>query len=153
MKHSTDNPGDGADRLEQFVDGVLRDQPLLRAPQELEQRVLAQIALRNSLPWWRKSFSHWPGPARLAFLVVCAALVGAAFQAAGWVIAPIGSAARTLHVPPEITLVRTVFTALSTVVHSVPSVWIYGGMAVLAILYATLFGIGAAAYRTIHALR
>lgn len=144
---------DDQDRLERLVERVLRDQPPLRAPRELEQRVLAQIALRTSLPWWRKSFAHWPAPARLAFLIIGAVLTGAALEAGGWLFAPLDSAARTLQVPPEVTLVQTVFTALLTVVQSVPPVWIYGGIAVLSILYAALFGIGAAAYRTVCAAR
>ena len=33
---------------------------------------------------------------------------------------------------------------------NIPSLWLYGGLAVIAALYATFFGLGAFAYRTIY---
>ena len=32
----------------------------------------------------------------------------------------------------------------------IPSLWLYGGLTVIAALYATFFGLGAFAYRTIY---
>ena len=57
------------EQLERLVDELLRDQPLRHAPNTLEAHVFAEIARRAALPWWRKSFTHWPLLARVAFLI------------------------------------------------------------------------------------
>src|SRR5476649_1202935 len=70
---------DSHEKLEQLIHRTLREQPARRAPRSLEQRVLAELERRAALPWWRRSFAHWPLPARAGFLVICAALIGLAF--------------------------------------------------------------------------
>jgi hypothetical protein len=35
-------------------------------------------------------------------------------------------------------------------ISSLPSLWLYGGLALIAALYATFFGLSAAAYRTLY---
>ena len=73
---STMNPFPDHDgKLEQRVHVLLRDLPNRRAPRSLEQRVMAEIARLSALPWWRKSFGHWPVAARAGFILVCAGLV------------------------------------------------------------------------------
>jgi hypothetical protein len=53
---------------------------------------------------------------------------------------------------------RAAFVALCVVlvkpvVHNIPTIWIYGSLACVGALYAALFGISAAAYRTLYAPR
>ena len=60
--------GAGQD-LEDLIHGMLREQPQMQAPRELELRVHAEIGRRAALPWYRKSYRHWPLAARGAFLV------------------------------------------------------------------------------------
>ena len=67
------------EELERLVDRALHDLPLRRAPHTLESRVFAELERRAALPWWRRSFAHWPLPARSAFLVICIALIAFAF--------------------------------------------------------------------------
>jgi len=55
--------------LEQVIDRELRALTPPRAPSTLMPRVLKAIAERERLPWWRKSFAHWPWSARLTFIV------------------------------------------------------------------------------------
>lgn len=148
------------ENLERAIHQALRELPLRRAPRTLEARVRAEIERRAALPWWRRSFLHWPLAARLAFLAlsggvaVLALLVGvrgmeilhlAQLQAAfatqlGWLEA-----------------LRTVAEALggsvAAVLRALPPLWLYSGLAILAALYAALFGLGAAAYRTLYADR
>ena len=65
-------------KLEAAVHRVLRGLPERKAPAGLEGRVLAELARRAALPWWRKSFAHWPAAIRAGFFagsVLAAALV------------------------------------------------------------------------------
>src|ERR1035438_2139941 len=71
------NPQD-QDKLEASIHRVLRKLPDRKAPFTLEARVLAELGRRASLPWWRKSFAHWPSAVRAGFFVgagLAAALV------------------------------------------------------------------------------
>ena len=66
---------ESAEKLEQTLSQALRGLPLRRAPAGLEARVVNELARRAALPWWRASFANWPAGARVAFVVLCAALV------------------------------------------------------------------------------
>ncbi|HEX7116562.1 MAG TPA: hypothetical protein VF193_15655 [Steroidobacter sp.] len=145
------NADDREQELERLISRVLSEQPLRQAPRSLELRVMAEIERRARLPWWRKSFAQWPQAARVAFLAVSAGFVYAGLRIAMWVTEPIDSAARTVELPAAVRWIQTFVTALITVSESVPMLWIYGGLAVLTVLYAVLFGVGTVAYRTIYA--
>jgi hypothetical protein len=141
------------DRLEKLVHRALRAQPLVRAPRSLESRVFAEIERRAALPWWRKSFSSWPIAARLAFLVASVGFVKLGLDAAFWLVSPFGTTTSPLDLPPEMSWIQTVVAALAITVRSLPPTWLYGAIALLAITYAALFGVGATVYRTLHAAR
>jgi hypothetical protein len=141
------------EQLERFIDEALRDQPLQRAPSDLESKVMAAIAQRAATPWWRSSFAHWPMPARVVFLVASAVFVKFGLDAAALVIGPIDPAARSTALFAELTWIRALFVSIGAVLHSLPSWWIYGGLTVLGALYLMLFGVSAAAYRTLYASR
>jgi hypothetical protein len=138
-------------RLEQLIHQTLRTLPDRKAPRTLESRVLAGIAARQALPWWRKSFAHWPLPARVAFLALAGGLT------AGLVLLGASSSADVLPALREflapLARVRTVATFVAdlgaTVFRSIPTVWLYGVVAFIATLYAALVGLGATAYRTL----
>jgi hypothetical protein len=139
------------EELEKFIHQTLRALPDRRAPRSLEARVLAAIAARQALPWWRQSFAHWPLAARGAFLVftavLAAALVAMCLRFAG------GAQPAALLAEPleQLARVRAVAGGIgdffATVLRSIPSVWLYGAIAFVGVMYATLFGLGAAAYR------
>ena len=89
--------------LEQAIDRELRSLPDRPAPASLAPRVLRAIAERQRLPWWRKSFTHWPAPARLLFLVASTCLAGllvylAVGLSSGATLATLGTEARELAV-------------------------------------------------------
>jgi hypothetical protein len=147
------NPTQPDDKLEQIIDGVLREQPPLRAPAELESRVMARISRQTTLPWWRKSFAYWPPAARVAFFLASIGFVKLGLSAAAWVFAPLQSAAFDTQLPPQLSWPLVVGTTIMHVVQLIPAVWIYAGAAAFAALYAILFGVGAAAYRTLYAGR
>ena len=142
--------------LERFVSTALRDLPARRAPRSLEQRVLAELERRAALPWWHKSFAHWPVAMRALFLVASAAFAVTLVWALGG-----------LNTAPALTVLKADFAWLqairaisasmasftATVVHGIPTFWIYGGAIAFVALYAALFGLGTAAYRTLYANR
>jgi hypothetical protein len=141
--------------LERLLDRSLRELPVRRAPATLESRVLAELARRAALPWWRRSFAHWPQAARAVFVSMCVILVGLAFAAGGWA----ASGLRSLHAAGvwpmpwarEAVAVMGVAQWLSgELARAIPPDWIYGGLAAGALLYTALFGLGVAAYRALY---
>jgi hypothetical protein len=144
-------PHHSPEELEKFINRTLRSLPDRRAPRSLESRVLAAIAAQQHLPWWRQSFVHWPLAARAAFLIFTAVLA-AAFVALSLRFAGGAQPAAMLAEPLEqLSLIRAVAGGIgdffATVLRSIPSVWLYGAIAFVGVMYATLFGLGAAAYR------
>jgi len=148
---------DPNDRLERFIDSALRELPPRRAPASLEQRVFAELHRRAALKWWQRSYGEWPAAARILFVIACIGIGSLLVRGCSWFFGGVESSAAWTGVTSEITpaaaSVKATASALSFIAHNIPSMWIYGVMAVIAILYATLFGIGAAAYRTLYASR
>lgn len=150
---STPHHPSAPEQLERFVDKALRDQPLRRAPGDLESKVMATIAHRAVTPWWRTSFAHWPMAARVLFLVASVGFVKLGLEAAAMVIEPLDPGARSAAVFAELAWIRALFVSLGAVLRSLPSWWIYFGVTVLGAFYLVLFGVSAAAYRTLYASR
>jgi hypothetical protein len=126
------NERDDTDQLERLFDRALHELPVRRAPPTLEARVFDELARRMARPWWRQSFAYWPRSARAVFFAVCGALIGLAFVGCDWIVAGAGSLSASL-------------------VRAIPPIWLYEGVAVAMLLYAMLFALGAAAYRTLWA--
>ncbi len=147
------------DDLEHRIDRLLRDLPPHHAPASLEDRVLAALAARDARPWWRRSYTHWPAAVQGAFLAISAVLVAlvivasiAGLRGAGpWVSAPVDALFE------QWTQLRSAGAVLAGLVGewlpAVSSFWIYVGLGVGAVSYATLLGLGAAAYRLLWARR
>jgi hypothetical protein len=55
--------------------------------------------------------------------------------------------------PAEISWLQSLMQIVRVVISHLPSVFVFGGLAALVMLYATLFGVGAVAYRTLFANR
>lgn len=151
---------DNNEKLERLVHRTLRDLPARAAPRSLEGRVLAELSRLAALPWWRKSFVHWPVPARAAFLAVSVGIVKLVLMAAVWVMAGFDTAQfRDAFAQPfswmesGLSLIQAITGFFDIMVRNIPPLWLYGSLAVVAALYATLFGLGAAAYRALHAQR
>ena len=143
-------------RLEQLIHRELRALPNRLAPRSLEARVLGEIARRAALPWWQQDFAHWPIAARAAFVVSSAALVAALL----WLIPNFGRSELDQALAPQLATfdaLRSVAMRIAEfgglVVGSISPAWIYGGLTAIAALYAALFGLGTAAYRTLYANR
>lgn len=151
MNHSPED-------LEKLIHRTLRSLPDRRAPQTLEGRVLAAIEARQALPWWRRSYSAWPLAARCMFLLLSG--TAAILLVAGWTRSGIHAPDLSASFASELALLeglrslgRAAVELGALVFRSIPPVWLYGGLACLAALYAMLLGVGATAYRTLYGNR
>jgi len=149
-------PSGDQHELEQYIGALLRRQPLRQAPASLETRVLGELALRAAKPWWLQGFGRWPWLARLLFLPVSIVFVKLSLLATDRVLslwnalqgtAPVGA------VRSDLGQFANLGQALQTLGHmltqGIPQTWIYGSAGVALFLYAALFGLGAAAFRTL----
>lgn len=148
-------PTESDQKLELLIHQALSGLPPRRAPSTLESRVATEMARRALLPWWRASFASWPVAARVMFILVCAVLVAATIL--GGVSAYLGehsfgeaSAVLLSWAHPFLTVASSAGGLVALLVHVIPPVWLYGTLGVGAFLYVTLFGLGAAAYRTLY---
>ncbi|MCC6414357.1 MAG: hypothetical protein IT582_00385 [Opitutaceae bacterium] len=139
------------EKLEKLIHQSLRALPERRAPRSLELRVMAAIEARQALPWWRQSFAHWPQPAKAAFFVLAGALAAVLFTLVFRTGA--GSASSVTGALDLLAPARRVFNAIAdigaAVFRGIPPLWLYGGLAFVAAMYAALVGLGATAYRTL----
>jgi hypothetical protein len=148
------------EQLEQMIHRTLKSLPNRPAPRSLESRVLAAIEARASLPWWKQSFSHWPLAARGVFLVAATAVVALFLFAtvratAGFSHSELANSFSTRFSQLESLnqMARQAGSVCLRWVGQIPALWLYAALAGLASVYATLFGIGATAYRTLFADR
>lgn len=148
------------DELEKLMHQTLRSLPDRRAPRTLEARVLAAIAARAELPWWKQSYARWPLAVRCAFLLVSGAIAKAVIMATVGVMSGAEGAQLAHTVAAEFAWIGRLSAAVATLgdfgallLRSIPPIWLYGSLAGFALVYATLFGLGATAYRTLYANR
>jgi hypothetical protein len=149
------NPHD-EQKLERLIHQTLREAGPRRAPSTLEARVMAEIARRAALPWWKQNFTHWPVGVRFAFVAAATIVVAAIVWGVGGInAAPLRDTFAThfawLDSVAEVG--RVLRDSFSTTVDSIPTLWLWGAVAIVASLYTALFGLGAAAYRTLYAAR
>ncbi len=148
------------EELEKIVHAALRALPDRRAPATLEARVLAAIERRAALPWWHQSWSYWPQWVRAGFLVFGGGLaglllIGGIYLQAGFDLGTIRDA-----LAPALALFdrvqgygRLLADFVALVGRHIPSWFLYAVIGFVAGLYAMLFGLGAAAYRTLWSRR
>lgn len=119
--------------------------------------MLAELARRAALPWWRKSFAHWPPAARALFVVAALFVAKLAVSGAIWLFSGLEVAQYRTIFATEIgwlesarTLGHAVSSFLDILARNIPPLWIYGGLALCVAAYAAIFGLGAAAYRALR---
>jgi hypothetical protein len=141
-------------RDEELVSRMLRKVAARRAPASLQVRVLQELQRRAALPWWRRGFANWPLAARAAFMALSVAIMGLTFLGS-WV----GAGARVVQelqllstswAQPAVAAVASAAGWAALLGRVIPPGYLYGSLAVGAVLYAVLFGLGAAAYHTLY---
>jgi hypothetical protein len=147
-------------KLEHLVHRALRALPERTAPATLEQRVRSAIAGRAALPWWRRGFAHWPVPARVAFVPLAGGIAAFVLLLTTQITASVDTAALGDGLAQPLAWVESIRMIAEAIanfcailIRNIPPLWLYGGLAFCAAMYAALFGLGAAAYRTFHTQR
>jgi hypothetical protein len=146
--------------LEQRIGALLKDQPLRRAPETLQARVMEVIAQRRAAPWWQLSFGAWPLAARASFLVISLGLAWLAVAGVMWV----GQLVHTTPRPSLLTqtatwahvaagLARTAAETGAAILNWIPGWWLDAAAAFGIALYLALFAAGAVAYRAVYSNR
>jgi len=150
-------PSQSPEQLEQLVSRELRALPLRRAPRSLEARVLAAIEQRAMIPWYHKSWTYWPAAVRTTFLALATGVTGAMIILFFLMSRDIDTSTLSADAGSRLGGVTRLYDVgawivnfASNIFSSIPSLWLYGGLAIVAALYATFLGLGAAAYRTIY---
>jgi hypothetical protein len=139
---------------------ALREVPPRRAPATLEERVMAEIARRAALPWWKQSFARWPMPARVAFVLVSGGVIKVAMMVVVFVMGGLDPARFREAFAPEFARLAEIASAgralaefATLLLNHIPPLWLYGGIAAVVSLYVAFFGLGAVAYRAFYAER
>lgn len=148
------------EKLEAAIHRLLRSIPDRKAPAGLEARVLAELSRRAALPWWRKSFAHWPSAVQSAFYVgsaVAAAMVVAGLIALGRTPGATELAGGVAERFSWLVMAREIAASAYDRVHSligaIPPLWLYCAAGTVAACYAALGAIGAATYRAVSFAR
>ena len=142
--------------LEQLIHRELRALPPRRAPRSLEHRVLAAIEQRAAVAWYHRSWAYWPAPVRAVFLGFATAIAGSLIAVGAIFLTGVDGSEVSAHAAARLSFLVNVYHVAmwavdlgSRMLRGIPPLWLYGGLGVLAALYASFFGLGAAAYRTL----
>jgi hypothetical protein len=145
---SRSNDPISAEALAKAIDSLLRQQPLRPAPESLQARVMASIQQQHG-PTVRAGFVHWPLAARIVFVALSAVMIKLAIDVSMFLVQSIAVSVSMPKPPLAVRLAE----ALLLVSKHLPTLWLYGGTAVLIVVYGSLFGVSAAAYRTLYVQR
>ena len=145
------------EELEKFIHRELRGLPVRHAPSTLEARVLAAIEHRAGIAWYHKSWSYWPPALRALFLAAITGFAGLAVGAFFLYMQGGQPAQIWQEFSARFSLLAQLYAAalwsvnfLGRIFSSIPPLWLCTGGAVVALMYAMFFGLGAAAYRVIY---
>ena len=118
--------------------------------------MLGEIARRQALPWWQRSFVYWPNSVRLAFLVVASGIARAVLLFSMQLLGLVSADAITQMVEPVRGAWNTLRVAGSTigglVAPNMPELnanYLYAGLAIVGGADAVMLGLGATAYRVL----
>ncbi len=154
MKHDTQDQRS----LEKAIDDLCKQQPLRKAPADLYSRVMREVQLRKALPWWRKSFLHWPLMMQVAFVLAALVTAKLALVCTDWVSSHWFASSKVVKESASLiqgadTVITVSHSVSSSLSHAIPASWLYAALGIGAFLYLVLFGVGVATYKTLYAAR
>lgn len=129
---------------------LLRQLPGRRAPATLAPRVLAELARRAQLIWYRRPWTDWPEALRWLSTLVLAATVAGTLRLleSGWTEAKSSPAlAGVQDVPVYWNAAETCSRSLLSLVQLVPANWWLMTAAALGMVTLGTLGLGTAAWR------
>jgi hypothetical protein len=136
--------------LEKFIDLQLKKLPEREAPENLVTNVLAAIAAREGLPWWKQPFTSWP---RNTQALLFAAL-SLAFAAVVYAASHPAEALSTGAIGQRVSAFAWIGRAFETfgnvtllVVRALPWQWLVAFLVVCLAMYAACVATGFALYR------
>lgn len=145
------------EELEQFIHQQLRGLPARKAPRTLEARVMASLERNASIPWYHKSWSYWPAAVRGVFLAFATGAAGVAVTAfylmtVGVDAGAVGTEVRSYFewATRLVSVGAWIVDFINYIISSIPTLWLYSGLATIVALYVAFFGLGAAAYRMLY---
>ncbi len=143
------------EKLESLIHRTLRDLPHRRAPATLVSRVFGELQRRAELPWWRRGFAQWSPATRFSFVIVSVAAMTLMLWNAPRpfeklrLLSDLNSFAFS-WVQPVMALGGSARQLSAVLANVIPAAWMYIALGVGAMFYVILFGLGAAAYRTLY---
>ena len=142
------------DAMEQWLDRELRRLPDRPAPATLMPRVMQAIAARKALPWWRKSYAHWPFVARITFLIGSSGLGMLLFYAVWGLLSGVSLAGLQAEFPTlgvgwdsVFSLLETLGSAARLLIVTTGSWLMWAAAAVAGVSYLTTIGLGTVCWR------
>jgi hypothetical protein len=136
--------------LEKFIHAQLQKLPERDAPESLVTNVLAAIAAREKLPWWKQPFMHWPRGVQSTFFVALGAVFGGVLYGAGRAADTVSQVAVSEKVPSFGwigTTVRSVGEALFLALGSLRMEWFLAIAIVFVLLYGACLAAGFALFK------
>ncbi len=140
---------------EALVDRYLRGAAPRRAPGGGAGGVRGRVRRRAARAGGRRSFGYWPATPRAGLIVACVASTLWIWRAAAWIVGAADGALRRAAGP--LTVLRELLhvaiaaqSSLRLIDGGLSSHWLLGGLAVVAVAYVALLGLGATAYRTLY---
>jgi len=137
-------------QLESLMDRELKSLPALAAPEALAPRVMAALATRAELPWYRCAWQTWPLAWQIAsFAALTAMFAGLGLAGGQWfhtdAARPMTGLLSSLSVAAS--LVATVGEALLLAVKHLQPAWVAAGLLVLGAGWLSCLGLGTALFR------
>ena len=136
--------------LEQFIHRKLKALPEKPAPEHFASNVMAALARRAELPWYKQPWSQWPAFNQNLFLALLMLGVGALC----WFALPLAARVSIESMVAKVELISWIPQVLqslgSAVVIAGKTVrleWIIGAVAALALFYAWCIAAGVALFR------
>ncbi len=140
--------------LEILVQRELSQLPMRKAPEALAARVMATIAARQQVAWWRQSFSCWPRLAQAALICFLLPFCGL-FTWSGWLIGNSSVLPRALGQLLAIggglaDGLASLNNAAGLVVRNGLHPWLWLGLALSALMYLLCLGAGTVLFRVAY---